>query len=477
MNSTADARDDEVVFSGRLGRLHAALHRHRYVLAPLSFGAGVASFVLVQRREWIAQWLAVFLLATWLLSVAEVAAPRRLRVPPGLMRFITQQTHQEAFFFTLPFLLRTTSWHTGQAVFTGSVIAAALCSMWDPLYFGVIASRRWLYLAFHALAVYLVMLVALPLLLQITTAQTLAWSAAAIGVLAAPGLAHAIDRERASHWLALFAATMALGAAAWFLRPWVPAATLWVSQSAISLSLDAERREPGSAVTVVDPQGLARDGVYAYTAIKAPRGLREQVYHRWMYLGREQARVALSIVGGGADGYRAWSHKTGFPADPLGWWTVQVVTEGGQLIGETRFEVAVASADQPADQPPIPEHREAPGDKQPDAGANHEPAVPPDVAPADKPDAGSEGKQGPEGEQVNPGVVPGTQRLDEQGRSGDNVHHDYPDAAEPTVGDGALGPGKLESAEKHRDDGHDQVQPGDRRDVAPEQGPQPSPAP
>ena len=477
MTATSNPRGEDVLFSGRLGRLHAALHRHRYVLAPLSFGAGVASFLLVQRKEWIAQWLAVFLLATWLLSVAEVVAPRRLRVPPGLMRFITQQTHQEAFFFTLPFLLRTTSWHTGQALFTGGVIVAALSSMWDPIYFGQIAARRWLYLAFHALAVYLVMLVALPLLLHITTAQTLDLSAAAIGLLAAPGLAHAIDRERASHWLALFAATATVAALAWFARPWIPAATLWVSDSAISLSMDAAQRTPGAIATMVDPRALASDGVYAYTAIKAPRGLREQVYHRWLHRGHEVTRVALSIVGGGADGYRAWSHKTGFPTDPLGSWVVQVITEGGQLIGEARFEVAAGSAEQPADQAPVAEHREAPGDQQPDAGADHEVPVPPNVAAPDEKQSGGEREQSPQGEQVNPAVVPGAQRLDEQGRSRDEVHGGEPHATEPAVGDGALGPRKLDDTQQHRDDSRNQMQPDDRGDVTPGHEAPPSPAP
>ena len=45
------------------------------------------------------------------------------------------------------------------------------------------------------------------------------------------------------------------------------------------------------------------------------------------------------MVGGRAEGYRAWSHKRGFPADPRGDWQVQVVTDGGQLIGQLRFRV------------------------------------------------------------------------------------------------------------------------------------------
>src|SRR5688572_17682972 len=140
--------------SSRWARLLEWLHRYRYALAPLSFSAGLASFVLIERREWLAQWISALLILGWLLILAEEAAARRLRLSPGVLRFGIQAIQQETFFFTLPFFLHTTAWSTGQAWFTGAALAAALCSMWDPLYFGRIARRPWLYLGFHALAVY-----------------------------------------------------------------------------------------------------------------------------------------------------------------------------------------------------------------------------------------------------------------------------------------------------------------------------------
>ena len=52
-------------------------------------------------------------------------------------------------------------------------------------------------------------------------------------------------------------------------------------------------------------------------------------------------RIALDITGGREQGYRAWTHKMNFPADPVGKWQVQVVTESGQLIGLTKFTVSL----------------------------------------------------------------------------------------------------------------------------------------
>ena len=100
------------------------LHRYRYLLAPLSFSAGLASFLLIERREWLAQWISVLLILGWLLILAEEAAARRLRLSPAVLRFGIQAIQQETFFFVLPFFLHTTTWSTGQAVFTGAARAA-----------------------------------------------------------------------------------------------------------------------------------------------------------------------------------------------------------------------------------------------------------------------------------------------------------------------------------------------------------------
>ncbi|MEZ5564222.1 MAG: DUF5924 family protein [Gammaproteobacteria bacterium] len=322
-----------------LERIALLAHRYRYALAPVSFGIGLASFFLIQRREGLAEWIAILLLLVWLAGQAEATLGRHLKVAPGILRFFTQQAHQETFFFTLPFLLRTTSWDSGQAIFTGSVIVAALCSMWDPLYFGRIASRRWLLLLFHVLAIYLTMLIALPLVLNLTTGQTLRLSAAAVVILALPSLPAVIGGHGLRRWAAILAGALVFGMLAWAIRPWVPPAVLWIGEGAVTQTVDVDNRTPGPALRTVTPRELVNQGLYAYTAIHAPRGLNERVYHRWLQDGREIEQIPLDIVGGRENGYRVWSHKELFPAEPSGAWLVQTVTESGQLIGQMRFRV------------------------------------------------------------------------------------------------------------------------------------------
>ncbi len=338
----------------RLQRLLGLVERYRLLLALASFGMGVASFVLVQRDERLAQWIALLLVLNWLLIVSEstlgqwLSRFRWARFSPFVLRYGMQAVHQQTFFFCLPFLLSTTTWGSGQALFTGTAIAAAMVSMWDPLYYGLIAPRPALHLAFHGFAMYLAMLTVPPLLWQLTTTQSLALASVTIGVLSLPSLASLIatrsPKYNVGRWALLLGAAGALGLLSWVARAWVPPATLWLGQGVISADVDADKREPGATLKTVSDQILRRDGLCAFTSIHAPRGLHEQVFHRWLFLGREVTRVPLQITGGGKQGYRAWSCKQSFPADAAGRWTVQVVTDAEQLIGEVRFRVEPAGA-------------------------------------------------------------------------------------------------------------------------------------
>jgi hypothetical protein len=74
--------------------------------------------------------------------------------------------------------------------------------------------------------------------------------------------------------------------------------------------------------------------------VYAPAGLRQSIRHIWRRGGEMVDVVDLAPVRGGRrEGFRTFSRKTSFPADPTGRWSVDVVTSSGQLIGRLRFQV------------------------------------------------------------------------------------------------------------------------------------------
>jgi hypothetical protein len=342
------------ILKRRILRLVAILRRHPGAIALVGFVSGVASFVLVDRQEDLARVIAVAMLASWVWLVLEnvlrgwVTARFGVRLPEPVLRYLTQLIHQESLFFVLPFFLLTTVWNSAQLLFTGVLILAAMVSVVDPLYYKVLAPRRWLYLGYHTLTLFVVLLTALPIILQVPTPLTYQLALGATVLLSFPSLATSLPRCQWRTTL-LVCLVLVMGAAGWAGRLWVPPPTLRMTEVAVAEEVDREDRAPSAAVDTVTVERLQQNGLYAYTAINAPLGLSERVYHVWLHEGRELDRIPLEITGGRAQGYRAWSLKQNFPTDPAGRWRIKVVTEAGQMIGVLHFNAVHSGAESGSD--------------------------------------------------------------------------------------------------------------------------------
>ena len=334
----------------RIPTLIALLRRYPGLVALFGFCSGVASFLLVDRQAHLAKVLGVVLLVSWVWLILENLLRERIarrfgfELPLPLLRYGTQMIHQESLFFVLPFFFITTTWNSGQLLFSGLLALAALASITDPIYYRWLAPRRWLLLIFHSLALFAVMLTALPIIFHLSTPQTYRIALLIATLLALPSLPGLIGFTGWRRIVLLAALPLAMASAGWLARAWVPPETLWLTEVAISDRFDGEQRMPGDSLQQISPEQLRDDGLYAYTSINAPRGLNERIYHVWQHNGREVDRIALDINGGRKEGYRAWTHKLNFPASPEGRWQVRVVTEAGQMIGVLRFDVVAATA-------------------------------------------------------------------------------------------------------------------------------------
>lgn len=326
-------------------RLLALAQRYPGTIAAFGFASGVVSFFTVERHESFARVIATVMLLSWIWLMLERALRRRIAqrfgwtIPIPVLRYGTQMIHQEGLFFVLPFLYTATTWNSGQALFTGLVGAAALIALVDPLYFRWLSTRRWVFLTYHTFTLFVVLLTALPLVLHIPTGNSYKLALGVAVLLSFPTLAELVSLDARWRRWAVVGLMLALGSVGWLLRLWVPPATLWLTEVAISTSMDSLNMKAGERLRAVTPAQMRDQGIYAYTAINAPLGLEEHIYHVWLHDGREVDRIALDIRGGRKEGYRAWTHKQNFPADSGGRWQVKVVTDTGQMIGTLRFRV------------------------------------------------------------------------------------------------------------------------------------------
>ncbi|MFK0312434.1 DUF5924 family protein [Pseudomonas sp. NPDC090233] len=324
-------------------RVIELLKRYPGVIALGGFLSGIGSFILVDRQASLASWVAILMLVSWLWLMFEntltglFARTFKREIPQPLLRYATQMIHQESLFFVLPFFFITTTWNSGQLVFTGLLAGAGLVSIVDPLYYKWLAPRRWLFLALHTLTLFAALLTALPIILHLTTAQSFKLALIAAMVLSFPSLASSFPINSWRRGVTLVLVTLAVGGGGWLLRSWVPPATLWMTE--VAVSTEVINRQPGDSLDEIAASRIRSSGLYAYTAINAPRGLNERIYHVWQKDGKEVDRIALDIHGGRKEGYRAWTHKQNFPSNPVGKWQVRVLTEDGQVIGVLRFKV------------------------------------------------------------------------------------------------------------------------------------------
>lgn len=327
-----------------IGYFIALLSRYPGIVALFGFVSGVASFLLVERQESLARIIAAIMLISWCWLVLESTLRQALArwlsidLPAPLLRIATQMVHQESLFFALPFFVVTTTWLSSQAIFTVLLIIAALTSVLDPLY-NRLAARRWLYISFHALTFFAVLLATLPVIFHITTEQSYQLALLVSVIFTFPSLSALLPIKRWWRAPLMIVLTLAFSIGGWHARFWVPPATLWLTEVAVTQEIDDNEKTAGQSLAEVSTNRLLSEGLYAYTAIRAPKGLNEKIFHVWLLDNVEVDRIALNISGGRKEGYRAWTHKQNFPAQPDGNWQIQVLTEAGQMIGRLTFEV------------------------------------------------------------------------------------------------------------------------------------------
>ncbi|SOC26039.1 hypothetical protein SAMN05877962_12537 [Alloalcanivorax xenomutans] len=326
-----------------LDALMLRFHRLRYLWAVGSFLLGLSSYFLVERKPWLATVLTVILVTTWLALLTEGLWSRFLRGPAmqklsqGALKLMLQGVHQEAFFFTLPFILLQWSGGAAYVLFTGLVVTSALVSIVDPLYFRL-AAHRALYFGYHAWALFVALLVLLPLIVKVPTNLALDGAAILTALVALPSFWRVGGPRPVYRWVALVLFSVVIASVPLWGARLVPPLTLSLEHRTMALTLNRERREPLVTGTRFDASELS-GGLFAYTAIRAPLGLGQPVDHYWYHDGQLVDRIGLELTGGRQEGYRTWSHKRHFPDHAEGRWRVEVRTGRGQVIGVLRFDV------------------------------------------------------------------------------------------------------------------------------------------
>ena len=327
-----------------MSRLVAFLRRWGISLASLV--GGVLTLFVFRRGLPRVSLIVGYLLLLWLLvallvqvrDTLETSEKRTARLVLTATEYTIQTLYHGVLLFLLPAYWAATTLTSVNVSFLAVLVVLILLATFDPWYRAIVHPRPWLGYVFFLVSMFGALNLALPLVGVPPFAALLiaAWLAVVL-------LTPAVCRARGWRWstgliVTSLAGFVAAGGAG--LRPIViPPAPLFVASRALGWTVGTiDSLEPIAGAIRADE--LRERGLVAYTAIYAPAGLRQPVEHVWRREGRVVNVVRLTpIEGGRRDGYRTFSRKSTFPADPVGRWTVDVMTASGQLIGRLRFRV------------------------------------------------------------------------------------------------------------------------------------------
>lgn len=320
------------------------LFLRRWAISIASLVGGLLALFVFRRGVPHVGWIVGYIVVLWLLfTVLVQARPRLLARGRRLVLVAGEYTIQTLYhgllLFVLPGYFVSTTFDGITLPFFVVLAGAALVTTIDPWFGALIQPYPWAGGIFFGFSLFAGLNVALPLV-GVPPAGALLGSAALAGLALTPAFV-----ERGGSWsgafrLAGLSAALAAGVA-WLGLPAVPPAPLHLMHPTLARAVvDLEPVEPmGSPVSAATL--AAWGGLVAYTPVSAPADLRQPIIHRWRHEGRVVTAVRLStpVLGGRAAGFRTYSRKGDFPADPRGRWSVDVLTASGQLIGRLRFTV------------------------------------------------------------------------------------------------------------------------------------------
>jgi hypothetical protein len=311
----------------------------RWGISFASLGGGVLTLFVFRRGLPHVAWIIGYLLLLWLLFalVTQTRQPPRPIVATA-MDYTVQTLYHGLLLFVLPAYYAAATLTSVNVVFVALLVVLVLLATFDPWYAALVHPRPWLGAVFFMLSIFAALNVALPLL-GVRPYVALLLSAWAAVVAVTPAVRAALVWSWSSAALATSVLGIVAAAAVSAGCVVIPPAPLFVARASLAWTLGTtDSAEPVPRDIRTDD--LRQRGLTAFTAIYAPAGLRQPVAHVWKQDGHVRDIISFSAVAGGRrEGYRTWSRKTTFPADPLGRWTVDVMTTSGQLIGRLTFRV------------------------------------------------------------------------------------------------------------------------------------------
>ncbi len=341
--------------AGPLARLRAALAKYGRVLwwghSFYALGLGIFVVLFAAKGFAHARFLTITLTAVWLILIlffrlfgsgaAQQVEGKGAKVRFFVMTYVLKNMYQGMLFFLLPFYWRSVTFDSPNRWF---MLALGLCAALSTL--DVVFDRmlmRWKTAAsvFYFFTLFACLNLVVPALLpNLRAALTLA-IAAAVSALAFWTM-HVPLRllGRPAGATLLVGWTLASLAGAWYGRAVVPPVAMNLRSAAVGPKLLADGR---LAIEVSSIHSSLVHELFAVTDVFTPGGKGERLIHEWRHEGAlvQRSTDVDPHPEGLWDTVRLRSQiaSDALPASTAGAWSVDVLTDDGQLVGRVPFTV------------------------------------------------------------------------------------------------------------------------------------------
>lgn len=334
------------------GPLRALLAKHHRKLWWLhsfyALGLGVFVVIFAQRGYQYARWLTLSLVAIWLILLttfrivgsgrAQKLDDPKLKLRFLVMTYLLKNLYQTMLFFLLPFYWRTATIDAGNRWF---VVGLALCTVLatlDLVFDRVLMRWRLVASVYYVMALFSCLNLAIPALWPMPASWSLLL-AAFVSTVAFWTLHVPVRTLRQPKMLGLLALTAGLSVlSAWACRRVVPPVPLNLMHAAVGPTLQGDGRLTYEVSAL--HSSVMRDTI-AVTDVFTPAGAGEAFVHVWRLDGHEMLRLNPEVDQVTPQRLRLRSslRKSQLPRDKAGVWTIDVETDGGQLVGRFGFAV------------------------------------------------------------------------------------------------------------------------------------------
>jgi len=336
---TAERPPEETRSPARWARLLAWGER---AMPWVSLALSIAGAIAMDRSESQGPLVAAAAAGSWLVfvvvSIVHRPAKEVLEASPGrfhkLLRFgstaASQSLLQLPLFFSAPFYFEACVFTPLQTGFAVLFVIALAISTWDPWCMRALL-RPVLGPALLAFASFVGFNAALPMLGL--PHRIAAWITAISVGLAIPAVhiaGGALGRARVSALLVGLAVPLVLAIGGMVA---VPPAPLRVVSAGLGTQV-VER----SLIDAREELDQSPGELVCWTAIRAPHGLKDRLFHVWSLNGTEFHRLELGVQGGRKAGFRTWSRARVAPS-AQGLLQCSVETGLGQIMGRTQLRL------------------------------------------------------------------------------------------------------------------------------------------